>query len=114
MHFRLIALALLVAAGFCGVAPASAEVLYDSRGRPVIDEPRGGDGYRPPRREPRYDPYREPAYNPYPEQRQSRFEQGRICVTGYGQTCPLAGPTFVGKQCKCVIPGYGRIDGTAR
>ena len=116
--FRQGAIAISLMAGMCGGPPAAAEVLYDSRGRPVVVEPDyrrdRGPRFREREFEPRREIYREPDYNPYPEQRRSRFEQARICVTGLGQTCPLVGPTFVGKQCRCVIPGYGRLDGTAR
>ncbi len=105
-----LATVLALAAGAGALSGAAAqEQLFDRNGRPIpqsqlYPEP----GYTAPR--PYYQP---PGYSPYEApQRRSRYQQGSVCSTDYG-TCDLPGPMFVGKGCRCQIPGAGRVSGVA-
>jgi hypothetical protein len=93
-----------------GVAPAASEELYDAYGRRIPDS----QVYPGP--QPYYQQQPQPYYQPqqqyYPQPRQSRYQQGNICATPYG-VCDLVGPTFVGKGCRCSLPGVGRVSGAA-
>lgn len=117
--FKRATLALALGIAACSFGAASAqEELYDRYGRPIV----GGRIQQSPNYVPQQQPYyapqpqyyqQQPAYDPYaPQRRQSRYQQGNACATQYG-TCDLPGPMFVGKSCRCTIPGVGRAPGTA-
>ncbi len=103
----------------CGAVASAQEQLFDRYGRPIPQTrlyPEQRPDYAPPQyypQRPAYEYRQPPAYDPYaPPRRQSRFQQGNICATQYG-TCELPGPMFVGKGCRCNVPGVGRVPGTA-